>query len=263
MFGRKRRVDEDDLEDVDDDLADDEDDDESEEDIEEEDEDEDDAEEDYDDEDDVDEEPEDEWEALDASRDWREDGPFDISEVDLDADDIQRLDFGSLIVTPFDGMQLQLQVKQDTEQVQALLVVDKKSAIEVALFAAPAKALMLAEVRGDMQEATDEAGGTMTLVKGPLGTEVRRKLPVESSDGKKASQASRTWLVQGPKWLLRGVLMGQAALANDVSKGEAQLLFEFFCNLVVRRGGSPRVPGDLIPLDMPASVSAGLAEKSD
>ena len=30
----------------------------------------------------------DEWERLDASRDWREDGPFDISEVDLDADEV-------------------------------------------------------------------------------------------------------------------------------------------------------------------------------
>lgn len=42
----------------------------------------------------------DEWEQLDESRDWRADGPFDISEVDLDADDVQRLDFDSLVLTP-------------------------------------------------------------------------------------------------------------------------------------------------------------------
>jgi len=259
MFGRKRMVDEDEPEETDDDL---EEGDEGDDDFEEDD-DTTGVVEDDEEEEDVPEEPVDEWEAFDSSQDWREDGPFDISEVDLDADDIQRLDFGSLVVTPFDGMQLQLQVQQGTNQVQALMVVDKKSAIEVALFAAPARALMLAEVRDDMQSATEEAGGTMTLVKGPLGTEVRRKLPVEAPDGKKGSQASRTWLVQGPKWLLRGVLMGQAALADDVSKGEAQLLFEFFCNLVVRRGDTPRVPGDLISLDMPSSVSASLTEKSD
>lgn len=215
-----------------------------------------------DDRDDEDDQPSDQWVDFDESRDWREDGPFDISEVDLDADDVTRLDFGSLVVTPFDGMKLQLQVKQGSNQVQALLVVGKHSAIEVALFSAPLRSSMLAEVRGQMQEATDAAGGKMTLVEGPLGTEIRRKLPAKQSEANlagvqtgQAFQPSRTWLAQGPRWLLRGVLMGQAAVANDVDAGEAQLLYEFFCNLVVRRGDAPKVPGELIPLDMPAAVA--------
>ncbi|MCL2782562.1 MAG: DUF3710 domain-containing protein [Propionibacteriaceae bacterium] len=208
-----------------------------------------------------DEEPKDEWEILDASRDWREDGPFDITEVDLDADDVQRLDFGSLIVTPFDGMKMQMQVNEATEQVQALLVVAEQSAIEVALFAAPLRSSMLPEVRDEMRDATHAAGGTMTLVEGPLGTEVRRKLPAPESEGRKGFQPSRTWLVQGPRWLLRGVLMGQSALTDSVTKGEAQLLFEFFCNLVVRRGDTPRVPGELIGLDIPAAVLANVVEQ--
>ncbi|MGL5248364.1 MAG: DUF3710 domain-containing protein, partial [Brooklawnia sp.] len=57
----------------------------------------------------------DEWERLDASRDWREDGPFDISEVDLDADEVERLDFGCVVLTPFEGIQMQLQVDQRTK----------------------------------------------------------------------------------------------------------------------------------------------------
>ncbi|MCL2465066.1 MAG: DUF3710 domain-containing protein [Micrococcales bacterium] len=203
-------------------------------------------------------EPLDEWGALDISRDWREDGPFDIGEVDLDADDVERLDFGSLVVTPFDGMQLQMQIIPASNQVQALLVMDGKSAIEVALFAAPLRTSMLAEVRAQMQAATEAAGGTMKLVKGPLGTEVRRKLKAGSEDEAASGQLSRTWLVQGPKWLLRGTLMGQAAAVSGVDKGEAQLLFEFFCNLVVRRGDTPKVPGELIVLDVPESVIENL-----
>ena len=65
----------------------------------------------------------------------REDGPFDIDEVDLDADDVERIDFGSLIVTPFENMQMQIQLDQTTGAVQSLLVVQGNSAIEVALFA--------------------------------------------------------------------------------------------------------------------------------
>jgi len=214
-----------------------------------------------DDEDGDDEEADDDWIVFDGSRDWREDGPFDISEVDLDADDVQRLDFGSLIVTPFDNMQMQLQINQASGQVQALLVVDGKSAIEVALFAAPAKGSMLAQVREEMADATNKAGGTMTLVKGPLGTEIRRVLPTTAPDGRQAKQLSRTWLAQGPKWLLRGVLMGHAA-TTDKETEEAQLLFEFFCNLVVRRGDVPKVPGELIALDIPASLAANLPEQA-
>ncbi|MCL2489448.1 MAG: DUF3710 domain-containing protein [Propionibacteriaceae bacterium] len=210
--------------------------------------------------DEADDEPDDEvdeWQALDASRDWREDGPFDISEVDLDADDVQRIDFGTLIVTPFDDMQLQLQVSQANGQVQALMVVDKKSALEVALFAAPARGSMLGQVRDEMAAATDKAGGTMTLEKGPLGTQIRRVLPGKASDGREIKQRSLTWLAQGPKWLLRGVLMGQA-VNSDKSGDDAQLLFEFFCNLVVRRGDTPKVPGELIGMEIPASLAANL-----
>jgi len=273
MFGRKKRQEADDDAELDEEATDElaqtdtdddqDDDDQDEQELADEDLVDDDSQADEPDEDEPDEdEPTDEWLQFDQSRDWREDGPFDITEVDLDADEVQRIDFGSLIVTPFDGMKLQLQVKQDSQEVQALLVVAQQSAIEVALFSAPLRSSMLAEVRADMQAATDAAGGTMTLAKGPLGTEIRRKLPAaEATTKKKAVQPSRTWLAQGPRWLLRGVLMGPAALENDVDAGEAQLLFEFFCNLVVRRGDAPKVPGELIALDMPTSLLAELGEQ--
>src|SRR5690606_22626403 len=63
------------------------------------------------------------WDAWDAEfdRDW---GPFDIEEVDLDADDTKRLDLGTLVVTPFEKMTMQLQVDKAKEKVQAILVAD-------------------------------------------------------------------------------------------------------------------------------------------
>ena len=257
MFLRRKKTEEADLDEVVDDI---------EAELDEDDEDGEDFEDDEDSEDELDEdveeetveEPRDEWEAFDASRDWREDGPFDINEVDLDADDIQRLDFGSLVVTPFDGMQLQMQVNQD--EVQSLLVVDNKSSIEIVLFAAPLRSSMLADTRAEMQAATKAAGGTMKLAEGPLGTEIRRSMPGER-DGKRTNQASRTWLAQGPRWLLRGTVTGQAALTDSVDEGEAQLLFEFFCNLVVRRGDRPLVPGTLIALEVPETVSERLSRR--
>ena len=199
-------------------------------------------------------EPLDEWQQLDASQDWRYDGPFDVDEVDLDADDVQRLDFGTVVVTPFDGMQMQLQVEQATGNVQALLVMHEQSAIEIALFAAPAHTSMLADVRHDMERAAEQGGGTMDLAPGPFGTEIRRVLPVPTPDGKQGKAVTRTWLAEGPRWMLRGVLMGKAA-THEGQDGPVALLYEFFCNLVVRRGDDPRVPGQLIPMTMPASLA--------
>lgn len=205
--------------------------------------------------DDSDDEELDEWDLLDASQDWREDGPFDISEVDLDADDVERLDFGCLVLTPFEGMQMQLQVDQRTKKVQAALVMAGPSAIEIALFAAPAQSTIVGEIRDEMIEATQQAGGQASLAEGPFGTEVRRVLPVTDPKGNKALHVSRTWFAEGPKWLLRGVVMGEAAQASG-SDGASELLYEFFSNTVVRRDAQPRAPKDLIPMVLPSSLAA-------
>lgn len=191
-----------------------------------------------------------------ADHDLREDGPFDLSEVDLEADDIERMDFGSLILTPFENMQVQLQVDQATNQVQSALVMVDQSALEVALFAAPARTSMVKDITDDMTKQTVEAGGEVEITDGPFGPEIRRVLPVQGEDGQQAYHVSRTWFAQGPRWLLRGVLMGEAALAEGFEEGAGELLFEFFCNVVVSRGEDPMVPGDLIPMTLPDSITA-------
>lgn len=184
----------------------------------------------------------------------RKDGPFDIEEVDLDADDITRLDFGSLIVTPFDNMQMQIQVDQESGEVQSLLVVQDDSALEVALFAAPAAEQMIGQVHQEMIEGTESQGGQASVSQGPLGAELRRVVPMTGPDGQQGYHVSRSWLAQGPRWLLRGVLMGQSAASEDLDPN-GRLLMEFYCNLVVRRDESPRVPGNIITLKMPADLA--------
>ena len=52
--------------------------------------------------------------------DWRSDGPFDTDEVELSGDSVTRVDLGALVVTPWDGLGLQLQVNEATRAVQAV-----------------------------------------------------------------------------------------------------------------------------------------------
>ncbi|VEI02222.1 Protein of uncharacterised function (DUF3710) [Acidipropionibacterium jensenii] len=185
----------------------------------------------------------------------REDGPFDIDQVDLDADDIKRIDFGSLIVTPFEDMQMQIQIDQDSGEVQSLLVVRGNNALEVALFAAPSTGEMISQVHREMIQGTEAQNGQAVVNQGPLGAELHRVVPMTGPDGDQGFHVSRSWLTQGPRWLLRGVLMGDCAVGEELD-ATGQLLLEFFCNLVVRRDELPRVPGDVIPLKVPDELRA-------
>lgn len=189
------------------------------------------------------------WTTIDEEFD-RDQGPFDINEVDLEADDVKRLDLGALVVTPFEGMSLQLQVDQSREKVQAVIVGDGVSAMEVALFAGPRSSSMLAEVRDEITEATGRGGGSVALHEGPFGVEIRRTQPVKDPEGRDALHLSRTWLVAGPGWMLRGVLVGKAALEPD-NEDATVALEECFGNLVVRRGTNAAAPGSLITLSVP------------
>lgn len=189
------------------------------------------------------------WQAWDEAFS-RDEGPFDIEEVDLDADDVNRLDLGTLVITPFDKMNLQLQVDKAKEKVQALLISDGTSAMEVAVFAGPTRSSMLDEIRDEIVKATEAAEGSIAMVDGPFGTELRRRLPVTTTEGKAATHLSRTWLCSGPGWVLRGVVMGKAALEPDNEDADG-VLWEFFTNLVVRRGPQPAAPGSVLLMDIP------------
>ncbi|MVA75730.1 DUF3710 domain-containing protein [Auraticoccus sp. F435] len=194
------------------------------------------------------------WAAFDRSRDWRADGPFDISEVDLDADDVQRIDLGSLVITPREGMELRLQVAQDTGAVVSAMVLIGQSALELAVFAAPRSGGLWAEIREEVVAATRAQKGTVTLVEGPYGTELRRLVPVTGPEGQQGYQPSRTWAAEGPRWLLRGVLYGQAALAQGLAS-PADELHDVFASTVVRRGDTAMAAGEVIPMTVPDDVA--------
>ena len=182
--------------------------------------------------------------------DPRADGPFDIDEVELGGDDVTRIDLGALILTPWQGLNLQLQVNEATRQVRAITGVWQKSGLEVTLFAAPASGGLADELRDDLVEEAGQAGGSAELADGPFGTEVRRVMPQTGPNGEQLFHVSRVWFAEGPRWLLRGTLLGEAAL-TEAGDGKAGPFIEFFRNLIVRRGSKPMVPGELITMELP------------
>jgi hypothetical protein len=204
----------------------------------------------------ADEDAEEEDEDEDDGVDWRADGPFDSEEVELGGDEVTRIDLGSLVITPWDGLGLQLQVNEASQAVQAVTAVWKNSGLEVALFAAPASGGLAEELREDVVEEAEQGGGSATLAEGPFGAEVRRVLPQEGPGGEQLFHVSRIWFAEGPRWLLRGTLLGEAAI-GDADAPLVAPFAEFFRNLVVRRGSKPMVPGELIPMKLPEGPAEG------
>jgi hypothetical protein len=141
-------------------------------------------------------------------QDWRADGPFDDEEVDLVGDDIARIDLGTLIVTPWDGLGLQLQVDEQSRQVRSVTGMWHDSGLELSLFAAPASGGLADELRTAAMEEAQAAGGTAEVVTGDFGPELRRVLPQTGPAGEQLFHVSRVWYAEGPKWLLRGTLLG-------------------------------------------------------
>lgn len=188
--------------------------------------------------------------------DPRADGPFDADEVDLDADEVERVTFGPLVITPFDGLKLQLHGDPQTNTIQALLAAYGDSGLELALFAAPRMGGLASELREETVEEAAQAGGHAEEAEGPFGPEIRRVLPVEGPEGEQLFHVSRIWLVEGPRWLLRGTLMGRAGMVEGENE-PADLFVELFRNVVVSRDDAPRVPGELIHLAAPGGAPKG------
>lgn len=208
--------------------------------------------------------------ALDETE-WRTSGPFEVSELaddDEPADDKPRIDLGSLIISPVPGSELRLQVNESQDIVSAMLVlpvtapatngaqpeVVGSSALELSAYAAPRSGGLWAELRDEISEAAAEVGGSAELAAGPFGVELRRLLPVTTPDGEQGYQPSRMWVAEGPRWLLRGIVYGQAAIESDDDDPAVAAVLEAFRDVVVRRGDEAMAPGDLLPMSMPADL---------
>ena len=197
-------------------------------------------------------EVQDPWAAVDA-RDWRSDGPFDIDEVDIEGDGVARMDLGALVLTPIDGMEVRFQVEQATARATAVVLMHADSAMELSLYAAPRSGGLWADIRQEVARNARQQGGTAELAEGPFGVEVRRMMPARTPDGKQGLQPSRMLMVEGPRWALRAVVYGQAAIRIDDPAVTAELR-EVFRDTVVRRGPLPMPPGSMIPLTLPPDL---------
>ena len=175
-------------------------------------------------------------------------GPHDVTDV---AGQGGRVDLGSLWVGGVQGLELRLEMDQATSQVIAATLVVGESAAQVQAFAAPKSAGLWDEIRSEIAGSIAGQGGTAEEVDGPLGTELRTRMPSAGPDGRTVFAPARFLGIDGPRWFLRVVLSGRAA----IDEAAAAPLVEVVRDIVVVRGQDPMAPRELLPLAVPSDAS--------
>jgi hypothetical protein len=176
-------------------------------------------------------------------------GPFDA--VDEPDDDLPRLDLGSLRVPIPEGVELRLEIDEQSQTVIAAVVVLGANAIQISAFAAPKSAGIWNEVAEEIAQGLRSAGGAADTAEGTFGRELNARVPMETPDGGRTVQPARFIGVDGPRWFVRGMLQGPAS----TDPVQAKRLEEIFRNVVVVRGGDAMAPRDPLPLQVPRDVS--------
>lgn len=176
-------------------------------------------------------------------------GPWDAREVEGIE---RRVDLGALWVPGVPGMELRMEIDKSTNQVTAAAVNLNGSALQLQAFAAPRTEGIWEEIRAEIAESVTKQGGSADDLPGPFGRELLARLPVRTPEGRTGHRPARFIGHDGPRWFLRGVLTGKAAVDPEA----ARALEEIFADIVVIRGAAARAPRDLLALTLPGQAGA-------
>ena len=171
-------------------------------------------------------------------------GPYDVSEVDPEA---TYIDLGSLLVQPPDGLDLRLQIDEQSGAVMTVLLVAEEGVLEVRAFASARGGDLWADARREIAADTTRRGGTASEQEGSFGPELFCEVPVTGPDGASLMQPSRVIGHTCPRWFLRATMAGRPAVDAEY----AAPFEEALRTLAVRRGTEAMPPGEALPLRMP------------
>jgi hypothetical protein len=166
-------------------------------------------------------------------------GPHD--EADAPDDGLNRLDLGSVRLPVPDGAQLQVEMDQK-RAVRAVHVVTPVGQLTVNAYAAPKSGGLWREVCGELAEQLRGDGAKVRSTAGEWGQELVAAL---------GEVTLRFIGVDGPRWMLRGVVAGPPDLADQ----STHALYDLVRGTVVVRGMQPMPVRTPLPIELPPSIA--------
>lgn len=170
-------------------------------------------------------------------------GPYDSA--DAPRDGVDRLDLGSLRVPVVEGVNVQMQGDQQGNIKQVVLV-HGESALQLTAVAAPRTEEIWDEVREEIQAQIHREGGSVKEAEGEWGTELHARLK-----GPRGQVQARFIGISGPRWMLRAVFQGKAAVDDEA----AEVLDSCLRGVIVERGGEAMPVQEILPMRLPKDVA--------
>ncbi|WP_026424700.1 DUF3710 domain-containing protein [Actinokineospora inagensis] len=175
------------------------------------------------------------------------DGPYD--EADAPDDDFPRLDLGSVRIPVPDGAQLQVEM-DPAGPVRAVHVLTPIGQVTLNAYAAPRSGGLWREVCGELAEQLRADGAQVRSHAGDWGQELGARL---------GEMTLRFIGVDGPRWMLRGVVAGPPELADT----SADALRQLVRNTVVVRGTQPMPVRTPLQIDLPQAIAEHIAAQNE
>ncbi|RKQ36283.1 DUF3710 domain-containing protein [Kocuria tytonis] len=188
-------------------------------------------------------------ETDESARDPRAAGPWDENEFTGERGEY--LDLGALLLKPVRDVEIRMEVDQHTQVPRAVNLDFRDGSVQLQVFTAPKSSGLWDEVRAELVAGLRRDGGEPTVSEGPLGLQVDAKFPGTTPDGRQGYRLARFVGIDGPRWFLRAVYTGGAALPGTT----AEVLDDAVRGLVVVRGQDPHPPRDLLALSMPSNAT--------
>jgi hypothetical protein len=179
----------------------------------------------------------------------RPQGPWDVADVPKDG--LDRLDLGGLQIPVPPGTEVRVDVNPEGKVVAATLVAGP-SAMQLSAFAAPRTAGIWDDVRSEIAAQLQSGGGRAADANGPFGTELHAAVPTEVPGQGRMLAPARFFGVDGPRWFVRALVTGPAAVDGTA----AGPLLQALKSVVVVRGSEAMAVRDPLPLRLPKDVTA-------
>ena len=173
-------------------------------------------------------------------------GPWDSASVPQDGR--ERIDLGSLRLVPPAGVELRIQVNDQTQEVQSVLLAAPEGGLELRAFAAPRHGDLWDEVRPQLVADVNRRGGSVEEQEGTFGPEIVCRMSTQDPEGRQVQQDSRIVGINGDRWFLRATFLGAPA------RGASEQWDDLLRDVVVHRGDVAMPPGDALPVQLPQQV---------
>lgn len=177
--------------------------------------------------------------------DRAENGPFDVDELGMLT---PYLDFGSLRISPVQGITIRADVEEQTKRIVSLSLEQDGHKLQVQAFSTSKSDGLWDFTMNAIAKGITEQNGIAEIIQGALGPELRVQTSV-TENGKRFLRESRFIGVDGPRWFLRGVLTGPEIYQPDTY----MKLVSLFRSVAVNRGDTPLPPGELLPITLPTN----------